>query len=78
MIAPAPEQTLVPSAACFHICYSDQRLRAHSSRVSIPRAPLHRGQHSTKFHQPPQYLPYYRIPTEITFPSVKSEYAAQA
>ena len=23
MIAPAPEQTLVPSAARFHICYSD-------------------------------------------------------
>ena len=30
MIAQAAQQTLVPSAACFHIGYSDQRLRTHS------------------------------------------------
>lgn len=34
MIAPAAEQTLIPSAACFHIGYGNQRLRTHSSRVS--------------------------------------------
>ena len=29
MIAQAAQQTLVPSAACFHIGYGDQRLRTH-------------------------------------------------
>jgi hypothetical protein len=29
MITPAAQQTLVPSAACFDICYGDERLRAH-------------------------------------------------
>ena len=29
MIAPAAQQTLIPSATCFHIGYGDERLRAH-------------------------------------------------
>ena len=33
MIAPAAQQSLVPSAACFHIGHGDQRLRTH--RVSL-------------------------------------------
>jgi hypothetical protein len=37
MIAPAAEQALVPSAACFHIGDGDQRLRAHLSSVSSQR-----------------------------------------
>jgi hypothetical protein len=35
MIAPAAEQTLVPSAARFHIGHSNQRLRTHSASLSI-------------------------------------------
>jgi hypothetical protein len=34
MIAPAAEQTLIPSAACFHVGNGDQRLRTHLSSVS--------------------------------------------
>jgi|HubBroStandDraft_1064217.scaffolds.fasta_scaffold29482_2 hypothetical protein len=30
MIAQAAQQTLVPSAACFHIGYGNQRLRTHN------------------------------------------------
>jgi hypothetical protein len=39
MIAPAAEQTLVPSAARFHIGHGDQRLRTHSASLSftLPR-----------------------------------------
>lgn len=29
MIARAAQQTLIPSAACFHIGYGDERLRTH-------------------------------------------------
>lgn len=29
MIAPAAQQTLIPSATCFHIGYRDERLRPH-------------------------------------------------
>jgi hypothetical protein len=36
MIAPAAEETLIPSAACFHIGYRDQRLRTHLRSVSTP------------------------------------------
>ena len=36
MIAPAAEKTLIPSTACFHIGYRDQRLRTHLRRVSTP------------------------------------------
>jgi hypothetical protein len=28
----AAEQTLIPAAACFHICYSDERLRMHRNQ----------------------------------------------
>ena len=34
MIAPAAQQTLVPSAARFHIGHRDQRLGTHSASVS--------------------------------------------
>jgi len=34
MIAPAAQQALIPSAACFHIGNGDQRLRTHLSSVS--------------------------------------------
>ena len=36
MIASAAQQTLIPSAACFHIGHGDQRLRTHSISVSTP------------------------------------------
>ena len=29
MLAPATQQTLIPSATCFHIGYGDERLRTH-------------------------------------------------
>lgn len=34
MIAPAPKQSLIPPAACFHIGNSNQRLRTHLSSLS--------------------------------------------
>ncbi len=36
MIAPAAEQTLIPSAACFHIGNGDQRLRTHLRAYQLP------------------------------------------
>lgn len=36
MIAPAAQQTLVPSTAGFHIAYGDQGLRTHAVSVSNP------------------------------------------
>jgi hypothetical protein len=36
VIAPAAQQTLVPSTACFHIAYGDQGLRSHAVSVSNP------------------------------------------
>jgi hypothetical protein len=38
MIASAAEQTLIPSAACFHIRDGDQRLRTHLCSVSLEDA----------------------------------------
>ena len=35
MIAPAAQQTLVPSAACFHVGYGDQRLRTHPVSLAL-------------------------------------------
>jgi hypothetical protein len=40
MIAPAAEQTLVPSAAGFHIGHGDQRLRTHTASLSIHTAAM--------------------------------------
>ena len=34
MIAPAAQQTLIPSAACFHIGDGDERLRTHPINIS--------------------------------------------
>jgi hypothetical protein len=34
MITAAAKQTLVPFAACFHIGYSDERLRTHPNKRS--------------------------------------------
>jgi hypothetical protein len=33
IIAPAAQQTLIPSSTCFHISYRHERLRAHPIRV---------------------------------------------
>jgi hypothetical protein len=35
MIAPAAQEALIPSAACFHIGNGDERLRTHSINISI-------------------------------------------
>jgi hypothetical protein len=34
MTAPAAQQTLIPSAACFHIGNADERLRTHPINIS--------------------------------------------